>query len=562
MIDREWASSGPGLFQWRLLMDSLEGRVGVEGEGRDARRRKLLFTASVIAVMPTGLVWAGIYFAYGEHLAAVIPLSYLPITFVNLAVLLRLRRFELFRNVQQLLILVLPFALQLALGGFVPASAVIIWSFIGVLLALLYGTPRAAVGWFVAYGSAVVAAAGLQPLLRDHNHLPPALVTTFFALNIATVSLILFAVLLSFVTDRQKLRALELAFLNQELALRQSEKMATLGTLVAGVAHELNNPAAVTSRASQQLRDAIDNFESAHVGAAALPLTTEGRELLQDLEHSAHADTAASSDLGALERSDRETAIEQWLDEHGVAEGWELAPLLAEQGVDLLALSRLANVLEPDGLRALLPRAARGFLVHRLVQEISEASGRISEIVAALKSYSFLDQAPVQFIDLREGLDSTLLILRSKLKGGVEVHRDYAAELPLVPAHGSELNQVWTNLLDNAVDAVDGSGTITIRTRRDGDWAVVEIEDDGPGIPQAVRTRIFDPFFTTKGPGSGTGLGLSTSHSIITEKHNGKISVESQPGFTRFRVSLPLEGESAAAASRVEPWHHPPRRIA
>ena len=557
MSDREWASNGPGLFQWRLLMDSLEGRVGVQGEGRDARRRKLLFTASVIAVMPTGIVWAAIYFAYGEHVAAVIPISYLPITFVNLAVLLRLRRFELFRNVQQLQILVLPFALQLALGGFVPASAVIMWSFIAVLLALLYGASRAAVGWFVAYALEVVAAAALQPLLRDHNPLPPALVVTFFALNIATVALILFAVLLSFVTDRQKLRALELAFLNQELALRQSEKMATLGTLVAGVAHELNNPAAATSRASQQLRDAIDNFESAHAGAEAAPLTAEGREVLHDFEQSARAAAGASGNLGALERSDRETAIEQWLDAHGVAEGWELAPLLAEQRVDLPALSHLGDVLDEDGLRAVLPRAARAFLVYRLVQEIGDASGRISEIVAALKSYSFLDQAPVQFIDLREGLDTTLRILRSKLKEGVEVHRDYAADLPLVPAHGSELNQVWTNLLDNAVDAVDGSGTVTIRTRRDGDWAVIDIEDDGPGIPQAVRTRIFDPFFTTKEPGSGTGLGLSASHSIVTEKHNGKISVESQPGFTRFRVSLPLEAQSASPGSLER--RQPPR---
>jgi signal transduction histidine kinase len=154
----------------------------------------------------------------------------------------------------------------------------------------------------------------------------------------------------------------------------------------------------------------------------------------------------------------------------------------------------------------------------------------------------------VQAVDIHEALDNTLVILHSKLTDGVDVHRDYSAELPPVQAHGSELNQVWTNLLDNAIDAVDGKGTITIRTRRDGDWAVVEIEDDGPGIPEAVRTRIFDPFFTTKEPGRGTGLGLSTTYSIVTEKHHGKIAVESQPGVTRFRVSLPLEVASRAAA--------------
>jgi len=178
--------------------------------------------------------------------------------------------------------------------------------------------------------------------------------------------------------------------------------------------------------------------------------------------------------------------------------------------------------------------------VHQLLYEIGQGSARISEIVRALKSYSYLGQAPVQWIDLHEGLDNTLVILRNKLKAGIEVHRDYAADMPSVHAFGSELNQVWTNLLDNAADAMDGKGTLTIRTRRQDPWAVVEIEDNGPGIPPALQSRIFDPFFTTKAPGKGTGLGLSTSYSIVTDKHHGRIDVESRPGMTRFTVRLPI----------------------
>jgi signal transduction histidine kinase len=529
----------------------LEQRVSVEGDDREARRRKVLFTASAVAMLPATLFWPGLYIAYGEYGAAAIPLSYAIFTAADFLILLRLRRFELFRNVQQFLILVLPLGLQLVLGGFVGSSAVILWAFIAVLSALLFGSPRVAGWWFVAYASEVVAAAALQPDLEVDNNLPHGLVTALFALNITAVSLISFAVLHVFLTDRRKLRALEVAFLNQELALRQSERMATLGTLAAGVAHELNNPAAATRRASEQLRDAIDRFERAHVGADVPPLTLEGRELLQSLERPAREAAAGPGELDALERSDRETAVGEWLNEHGVADAWELAPSLVDQGLDLPALSMLADALEPEALAAVLVRAASAFPVYRLVHEIGEASGRVSEIVAALKSYSFLGQAPVQAVDLHEGLDSTLVILRAKLKDGVDVHREYSTELPPVPVYGSDLNQVWTNLLDNAIDAMNGKGTITIRTRRDGDWAVVEIEDDGPGIPEAVRARIFDPFFTTKEPGSGTGLGLSTSYSVVTEKHRGSIAVESQPGLTRFTVRLPLKVASVAAPNTL-----------
>lgn len=539
MTDRKRESSGR--LAWPGWTESAEQHFGAEGDDQETRLRKAQFATAAIAFVPAGLFWGAVYFAYGEHVTAAIPFAYVPLLGVNLLVFLRLRSFELFRNCQQAVILVLPFALQLSLGGFVGGSAAIVWSFIAVLMAVLFGPPRAAVWWFVAYVAEVVAAAALQPSLEVTNSLPHWLVTSLFALNIATVSLTLFLVLTSFVTYRRKLRALEVAYLNQELALRQSEKMATLGTLSAGIAHELNNPAAATRRAAEQLRQAIERFEAAHVGVDVTPLTPEGRRLLQDLEGLMRARSAGADDFDALERSDREAAVGEWLETRGVRDAWEVAPSLADEGLDVPTLSRLAETVDGEVLATVLVRASAAFPVYRLLYEIGEGSRRVSEIVTALRSYSFLGQAPVQAVDLREGLDNTLVILRSKLKEGIDVHRDYSADLPPVRAYGSELNQVWTNLLDNAIYALGGTGTITIRTRRDGDWAIIEVEDDGPGIPESVKARIFDPFFTTKEPGKGTGLGLSTSFSIVTEKHHGKMTVESQPGRTTFTVCLPLE---------------------
>ncbi len=328
-----------------------------------------------------------------------------------------------------------------------------------------------------------------------------------------------------------------------ERALAQAERMATLGTLAAGVAHELNNPAAATRRAAEQMRDAFAALNLAR--GQLVGITPEGTEILAELAERSEQRAGHPSGLGPLERSDLQAELEDWLDEHSVEDSWDLAPGLVDQGFEPDELERLGEVFGEALLPAALAWSVHTHRVHMLSYEISQGSARISEIVAALKGYSYLGQAPVQAVDVHEGLDSTLVIMRNKMKTGISVVRDYCTDLPSVPAYGSELNQVWTNLLDNAAEAVYSQaipkGIVTIRTRRDGGHAVVEVEDDGPGIPEDIQPHLFDPFFTTKEPGKGTGLGLSTSYSIITDKHSGSITVESRPGRTVFTVRLPLD---------------------
>jgi signal transduction histidine kinase len=251
--------------------------------------------------------------------------------------------------------------------------------------------------------------------------------------------------------------------------------------------------------------------------------------------------------LGALERSDREAEIEDWLGAHGMRVG-ELAASLAGLGVRRHDLDAIGVVFGSEGLPVVVEWLALKSTVYTLLTEITVGTNRIVELVRALKRYTYMDQAPVQDVDLRGGLDDTLVILQNKLKHGVTVVREYDPDLPPIQSYAGELNQVWTNLIDNAIDAMKGAGTLTIRARRAGEWVEVQFEDDGPGVPDEIRSKIFDPFYTTKPPGEGTGLGLAISRNIIVKKHRGQFELESTPGCTRFTVRLPIGIEPAAQA--------------
>ena len=334
---------------------------------------------------------------------------------------------------------------------------------------------------------------------------------------------------------------------NMEEIVGQREKLVALGAIAAGLAHELNNPAAAAGATARMLRRRVADAEEAladlaaaapHAVSALLPRLAELRTRAREAPR-----------RGSLELGDREDELGDWMADHGVDGGWELAASLAPAGVDAAWIEAVAAVADPAAGAALRWIAAEVDL-DGLVDELEEATGRISSLVAVVKEYSHLDQAPSGDIDVHDGLESTLVLLGHKM-GGVEVVRDYDRNLPTIPAYPSELNQVWTNLVDNALTAMGGSGRLTVHTARDGDAVLVEIADTGPGIPRELQHRVFEPFFTTKGVGEGTGLGLDVSHRVVVSRHHGDIRVISAPGDTRFQVRLPImSGSPGAAASQ------------
>jgi signal transduction histidine kinase len=330
-----------------------------------------------------------------------------------------------------------------------------------------------------------------------------------------------------------------------QVSLRQSEKMAQLGTLTAGVAHELNNPAAAVKRSSEQLVNAIQSLDGAYVHICQLGFSEQQWNVLHELSDKAFQRAHEPLELDAITRSDREDEIETWLEDHELENSWLIAPNLVNLNFNEDELTSLAVQFPAKRLKCIIEWLDSTYTVYNLLNELSLGSGRIFSIVKSLKSYAYLDQAPVQSVSISEGIDDTLMILHNKIKSNISVKRDYAPDLPEIMGYGSELNQVWTNILDNAIDVLQDreDAQIIIRTRTESEWVVVEIEDNGPGIPEDVVSNIFDAFFTTKGPGKGTGLGLNISYSIVVQKHRGDIKVRSKPGSTVFEVWLPINFE-------------------
>ncbi|MEU4311592.1 ATP-binding protein [Nocardia sp. NPDC024068] len=330
---------------------------------------------------------------------------------------------------------------------------------------------------------------------------------------------------------------------NTNARIAQRERLLALGSLSAGLTHELNNPAAAAVRATAGLRDRVAGMRHKLAMMAQGKFDTASLETLVRLQEEAAAQVAKAPELSPLEAADREDVLGDWLEEHDIPGGWELAPNFVQAGFDTDWLERVAATLE-GSQRQVLEGAFRwlNYTIETelLMNEIGDSTTRISTLVDAAKQYSQMDRAPFQVVDLHELLDSTLVMLSRKIGDSITVVKEYDRTLPDVPCYAAELNQVWTNLIDNAVYAMEGSGTLTVRTRHDADCAVIEIGDTGPGIPAEAQGRIFEPFFTTKPVGEGTGLGLDISFRIVVNKHGGDIRVESHPGDTRFTVWLPL----------------------
>ncbi|GAB3435037.1 ATP-binding protein [Actinophytocola sediminis] len=328
---------------------------------------------------------------------------------------------------------------------------------------------------------------------------------------------------------------------NSEELVAQRERLLALGKMTAGLTHELNNPAAAAVRATETLRERVAGMR--HKLAMLADGHFDGVQLhrLTKIQDKFVARIATAAALTPIEVADREDELGEWLAERDIVGGWDLAPVFVTAGITVSDLDELSNVVEADFFEPALRWLAYSVETENLLLEIKDSTGRISGLVGAAKQYTQLDRSAHQTIDLHDGLDATVVMLAGKIPAGVRVVKDYDRTLPKVPAYAAELNQVWTNLIDNAVDAVDGDGTVTIRTSADGDRVLVEIIDTGPGVPAELRRRVFEPFFTTKGVGQGTGLGLDVSWRVVVNRHGGDLRVVSEPGDTHFQVRLPRE---------------------
>lgn len=349
--------------------------------------------------------------------------------------------------------------------------------------------------------------------------------------------------LVTYPSVRKKVLGLMASRLQELLMLsHNAEKLIALGTLAAGLAHELNNPASAACRAAEQLRDTMHNRHTASIEYIKQNLTISQQLYLFQIKHDATESTTASIHFDPVARIDLEEKIINWLDKHGIVDAWRFAPTFVDRGITIKHLEQLGKYIETDKLSNVLTWLEVTLTEVSLLKVLEDSTNRIFGLVKAVKAYSYMDMVLPKHhnVDVHEGLESTLIILGHKLRTqGVTVIRDYAQNLPSIQADGSALNQVWTNLIDNAIDALEGQGTIWMRTFMGKDYVMVEIEDNGSGIPLEIQSRIFEPFFTTKETGKGTGIGLNLAYRIIVGQYNGAIKCFSTPGNTKFTVTIP-----------------------
>lgn len=531
----------PVIIRPTILIDKAVSICVFEDDKEDIILQKKFLTYQTFMMCVGGILWGAACLIFNREWQAIIPFGYVVFSTGNIITFHYHRDFNIAKSIQSGISLLLPFLLQICLGGFIASGAVMLWALLALTVSVTYQSKRSVVLWFSLYAVLTIILGIFDNVFIDwikpYDALPYSVI--FTVSNIIIISAILVWLFNFMVRGKNDaLRKLSMA----QSQLVQSEKMATLGTLAAGVAHELNNPAAAVRRASKQLDEVNRRLEITRQKLNSMNLSTEELnccKLLADIKIKKH--TRENNAVDVMKHSDSESVIEEWLDEKGINEPWVIAPVLNDYGVLVDELKELEGKIKPLAFETVLYWISDTILSNSLLFEIMEGSSRISEIVVAMKSYSYLGQAPIQQINIHEGIDNTLVILRNKLKQGITIKKFYGKDIPVITAYGSELNQVWTNILDNAIDVLKDKGEICISTRKNGSSIIVEIEDNGPGMTPEVQKRIFDPFFTTKAPGKGTGLGLSTSYGIVTEKHHGKLSVQSKNGMTRFTIVLPIK---------------------
>lgn len=515
--------------------------VGAGGTTSDRRVREAVVAGFAWTVSAAGLIWGSIYIGLGIPVAAVYPYGFSLISLANVLAYRKHRRFKLFACVQMFAILLAPAALMIHLGGLVSSAAVGLWSLLAPIGALLVIGPRFALGVFAAFVGAVSFGLWADERLAPVEVLSGSGHDAFLLLNTLGPSLVAFWAMRIFLAandrlaaEQRRLRDIERSYVAQEAMLRQQERLATLGKLSAGVAHELNNPAAAAGRATGHLEEVVIRLPERAIALMGLGVGAEGLEWLWSM-----VATDASND--PLDVNDREDGLAAWFEARSVPDPWDLANALAALGFEASVLNQATERFNERQVIAATQWIADVARAQRLLSEVRTSAGRISQIVGALKGYSHMDGAARAAVDLQRGIEDTLIILRSQLTG-ITVEKHFPADLPHVVGNAGELNQVWTNLLANAAEALDGTGTIVIDAAHHDGQVTVGVTDDGPGIPEHLIGSVFDPFITTKAPGQGTGLGLNLTHQIVVDRHGGSVDVESRPGRTRFVVTLPVEG--------------------